>query len=59
MGEWLDPWCIIASSQRTMLGGLVIVGDMEIIAPLIAVLALDVIYVMAMILDPAVSVLGT
>jgi hypothetical protein len=42
-----------------MPGGLVIVGDMEIIAPLIAVLALDVIYVMAMILDAVVSVLGT
>jgi hypothetical protein len=40
-------------------GGLVIVGAMQIIAPLITVLALDTVSVMAAVLDPTARIRGT
>jgi hypothetical protein len=42
-----------------MPSGLVIVGAMEIIVPLITVLVIDTIPVLAMVLDPTASILGT
>jgi hypothetical protein len=49
---------VLTSSQRTTSGGLIIVGVMEIIVPLIAVVALDAVLVLVVILDPDACILG-
>jgi hypothetical protein len=56
MRERLDSSCITASSQRMTSGGLVIVGTMEIIVPLIVVLAIGMISILATILNPVASI---
>jgi hypothetical protein len=57
--EWIDPSHVLASSRRATLSGLVVVGAMEMIVPLIVVLTLDAIPVLAMVHDLATSILGT
>jgi hypothetical protein len=58
MGESLDPSWIMTSRRRTTSGGLVVVGAMEIIVPLIAALAIDAIPIFATVLNSTVSILG-
>jgi hypothetical protein len=58
MGKRLDPSLIAASSQRTMSGGLVVVRAMEIIVPLIMMLAIGAVSSSLMILDPVACVPG-
>jgi hypothetical protein len=52
MREWLDPSHVQASSRRMTSSGLVIVGAMEIMAPLIAALVIDIISILATVLNP-------
>jgi hypothetical protein len=59
VGERLDPSLIAASSRRTTTGWLVVVGAMEIIVPLAAALAVGVVPISAMILDPVAGDPGT
>jgi hypothetical protein len=51
MRESLDPSLIVVSSRRTTTGKLVIIGVMEIIVPLVAVLTVGVVSVLVTVLD--------
>jgi hypothetical protein len=54
--ESFDSSFIISSVQRTTSGGLVVVGAIEIIVPLVAVLTLSSISLLMKVLNPIASV---
>jgi hypothetical protein len=56
--EWLASSRIPASSQRMTLSGLVIVGEMQVIVPLIAALVFGLASVLPVTLDSAACILG-
>jgi hypothetical protein len=56
MVESLDSSFIVPSIQRAAAGGLVIVGAIEIVVPFITALTLELVSLLVMILDPAMSV---
>jgi hypothetical protein len=58
MREQFDFSHVPASSRRAMSGRLVIVGIMQIIVPLVAVLVLDSVLILATVLDPTACILG-